>query len=97
MEENKINGLIVKAGNVSFVKAKLAINKKSFTEWLNSREGEWVNIDILLSKEDKPYAKLDTWKPNTKTQTQKATVTPTGLTTSDIDYGEVINESDLPF
>ena len=64
-----IQGLMVKKGNVDFVKAKLGIKKSEFIPWLNTQEGEWVNLDILVSKAGELYAKINDWKPVPKVPT----------------------------
>lgn len=51
-----------------FVIGKLSINVAQFREWmaeyLKANQGaEWINIDMLVSKAGKGYAKLDTWEP----------------------------------
>jgi hypothetical protein len=52
-----------------FVLGKFSINVEQFREWfkayLAANPGtEWVNIDTLLSKGGKPYARVDDWKPD---------------------------------
>ncbi len=48
----------------SFIKAKLAIRREEFIEWLEGKPGdEWVNIDIKVSRKGKWYAQVDNWKP----------------------------------
>jgi hypothetical protein len=54
-----------------FVIGKLSINVAQFREWmaeyLKANQGsEWINIDMLVSKAGKGYAKLDTWEPENK-------------------------------
>ena len=47
-----------------FVKADLSINRVELITWLESQSGEWVNAQILDSK-NKPgtwYVKLDTYE-----------------------------------
>ena len=75
-EQNFIKGLIVKAPSEKapdFVKAKLSIKREELISWLNTQEGEWINADILVSKEGKYYAKLDTWKPENKSELTEKT------------------------
>ncbi len=64
------NGLISKAGNVDFVKARLSFKVDEFIETLkaNSKNG-WVNIDVLESREGKIYSKFNTFEPKTDTVT----------------------------
>lgn len=69
MSDNKDfpNGIIAKAGNVDFVKARLSFKVDEFIATLkeNQKNG-WVNIDVLLSKADKIYCKFNTFEPETK-------------------------------
>ncbi len=46
-----------------YAKGKISIKKAEFVEYMMLQEGEWVNIDLLVSREGKPYPKLNTWKP----------------------------------
>jgi len=46
-----------------FVKGKVSIKKDEFITFLNEQDWDWVNLDILESKEGKLYAKLNDWKP----------------------------------
>ena len=61
-----VNGLIFKRPNEQapdFVKGHISINLASFKEFLKQHEsGEWLNIDMLNSKENKIYFVLNTWK-----------------------------------
>ena len=71
MSENKDfpNGIIAKAGNVDFVKARLSFKVDEFIATLkeNQKNG-WVNIDVLLSKSDKMYCKFNTFEPEAKAE-----------------------------
>ena len=62
-----IGGLYPKKrdGQPDFVIGKLSINVAQFREWMTeylkaNPGGEWINIDMLVSKGGKGYAKLDT-------------------------------------
>lgn len=66
-----INGLSFKAPNdgaPEYVKAKGSIKRLDLIAWLESKEGEWVNFDLIVSKGGKWYAAVDNWKPNGKTE-----------------------------
>jgi hypothetical protein len=68
MSEKKefVNGLIVKAPHEkapSFVKANISIKREELIEWLNSQQGDWVNVDIKESQGGKWYAEVNDWKP----------------------------------
>ena len=58
-----------------FVICKMSINVAQFREWMqgymkeNPNE-EWINMDFLVSRAGKGYAKLDSWKPDQAPQHQ---------------------------
>tara|TARA_R100001591_G_scaffold85062_1_gene91351 strand:- start:245 stop:508 length:264 start_codon:yes stop_codon:yes gene_type:complete len=73
MDSELIGGLYPKKrdGQPDFVIGKLSINVAQFREWMAeylkaNPGGEWINIDMLVSKAGKGYAKLDTWEPESK-------------------------------
>lgn len=49
-----------------FVVGGLSVKKSEFIPFLNSQDGDWVNLSIKLSKAGKPYIELDLWKPEKK-------------------------------
>jgi len=58
-----------------FVICKMSINVAQFREWMQSymKENpseEWINMDFLVSRAGKGYAKLDSWKPDQAPQQQ---------------------------
>ena len=68
MSDNKkfVNGLIVKKPNEKapdFIKANISIKREDLIEWLNSQQGDWVNVDIKESQGGKWYAEVNDWKP----------------------------------
>mgnify|MGYP001071975186 CR=1 FL=1 len=56
-----------------FVICKMSINVDQFREWMqgyikaNPNE-EWINMDFLVSRAGKGYAKIDDWKPDNERQ-----------------------------
>ena len=73
MDSELIGGLYPKRrdNQPDFVIGKLSINVAQFREWMAeylkaNQESEWINIDMLVSKAGKGYAKLDTWEPENK-------------------------------
>lgn len=65
-ETQFIEGLIVKAPNQGapdYVKAKLSIKREELIGWLQSQDGDWINVEVKESKAGKWYAAVDTWKP----------------------------------
>jgi hypothetical protein len=77
MEDNDfIQGLYVQKPMQPFIKACFGLKKDEFTEFMrdalnnpdlwkiNEKDGsEWLNIDILESKEGKLYAKINKFVP----------------------------------
>ena len=62
-----IDGLIFKAPHENapdFVVCKLSIKREQLIEWLQSKDGEWINGDVKISKNEKYYASVDNWKPS---------------------------------
>jgi hypothetical protein len=50
-----------------FVKGRVSIKVAEFKAWLDkNNSNDWVNLDILKSKDGKIYAKLNDWKPEKK-------------------------------
>lgn len=65
-EPEFVNGLIVKAPHENapeYVKAKLSIKREELIEWLEGKEGDWINLDLKESQGGKWYAAVDNWKP----------------------------------
>ena len=60
------DGLIVKAPHErapEYVKAKISIHRERLIAWLQTQEGEWINLDVKASRDGKWYAAVDDWKP----------------------------------
>lgn len=77
MSKEKVftNGFVFKIPHPnapSFVKGKVSVKVEDFKKFLDEHnDNGWVNIDLKLSQEGKPYAELDTWKPE-KADTEKS-------------------------
>ena len=85
MSDNElVNGLYPKAKSdkaPEFVIGKVSINLEQFMpwvrQWCKDNPGEqWINIDMLVSRGGKAYAKLDTWKPEPKPEPQPVDLPP---------------------
>jgi hypothetical protein len=66
-----VPGMIVKqrASNApDYVICKLSIKPQELAAWLNGKAGEWVNVDVKISKSGKAYAAVDNWKPEAQGQ-----------------------------
>lgn len=70
MAEDKImaDGLFFKEKHQNapeFVIGGLSINIDQFSKFVKDhKDGEYLNFQVLKSKQGKPYIVLDTWKPN---------------------------------
>ena len=70
MAEDKImaDGLFFKekhANAPEFVIGGLSIKIDQFAKFVKDhKDGEYLNFQVLKSKQGKPYIVLDTWKPN---------------------------------
>ena len=59
-------GLIVKAPRDNapdFVKASISIKREELIEWLSSRDGDWINLDVKEANSGHWYASVNTFKP----------------------------------
>ena len=79
-----------------FVKAKISIKKDEFLKWLQSEDGEWVNLEIKESKNSKYYAVVNDWKPETA-DVPDGTATKVKRINDVPQPGEEINPEDIPF
>jgi hypothetical protein len=64
-------GLIVKAprdGAPDFVIAAISIKREELIEWLQEREGDWINLDVKEAKSGKWYASVNTYKPKSESK-----------------------------
>ena len=71
-----VNGIYPKVKSErspDFVICKMSINVSQFREWMqgymkqNPNE-EWINMDFLVSRAGRGYAKIDDWKPESAPQ-----------------------------
>ena len=74
-EKKLVEGLYSKEGRVDFVKCQLSIKKDQFTNWykkkLENKDDEWINIDVLVSKQGKWYCAENNFKPKANPGTQE--------------------------
>ena len=62
-------GLIFKAprdGAPDYVIGSISIRRGDFLAWLESRDGDWVNLNLKRGQSGKYYAEVDNWKPQGK-------------------------------
>src|SRR5690606_28445564 len=86
-DAQSIPGLFFKPPNdgaPEFVIAKGSIKIADLIQFLQRQEGEWVNFDLKRSREGKPYAAIDDWKPqgggSGRRSTPRATERPVNAT-----------------
>ena len=61
-----VDGLLVKAPHDNapdFVKASISIKREELIAWLQGKSGEWINLDVKVSRGGKWYASVNDWKP----------------------------------
>ena len=61
------DGLMVKApreGAPDFVKGSISIKRADLINWLGQQDGEWINLDMKVSKGGKWYSCVNTYKPD---------------------------------
>lgn len=61
-----VDGMIIKAprpGAPDFVKASISIKRVELIAWLQTREDEWVNVDVKAAQSGRWYCAVSTWKP----------------------------------
>lgn len=61
-----------------FVMCKGSIKIADLAAWLQKQEGEWVNFDLKRSRDGKPYASIDDWKPKGERPQRQAQPEPAG-------------------
>lgn len=66
MEPNKfINGLVVKKPSErapEFIICNLSLKREELIQTLQGMEGEWINVDVKMSKAGKYYAMINDYK-----------------------------------
>ena len=71
-EENEFpKGFIVKKprdGAPDFVKASISIKREELIEWLSSKDGDWINLDVKEAKSGHWYSSVNTFKPKQETK-----------------------------
>ena len=56
-----------------FVKGSISIKLADFSAFVKEhRDGEWMNLKVLESRNGKMYVELDTWKPDPQRASQAA-------------------------
>jgi len=66
-DNNFPKGLIFKLPHNNapdFVKGKLSIKRTELISYLQDFTAEWLNFDLKVSKDGKPYIVKDEWKPD---------------------------------
>ena len=74
-----------------FVLGNLSLQRERLIKWLESKEGDYVNLKILRSRGGKEYIEVDTWKPShaAKPQLEQPADPPSVV--------DGFDDSDIPF
>ena len=83
-----VDGLIVKAPHdktPDFVKCGISIKRENLINWLQSKQGDWINLQVKVGKSGKWYAEVDNWKPENKGETRSAS-SPDDFVDSDLPF-----------
>lgn len=101
-EKEFVNGLIVKAprdGAPDFVKCAISIRREELMTFLTTKEGDWINIDVKVSKNGKWYAEVNNWKPENTPQQESQSAPQNGSPQSPQQSAPINNDfnDDIPF
>ena len=72
-------GLMIKKprdGAPDFVIASISIKREELIEWLSSKDGDWINLDVKEAKSGKWYASVNTFKPQAKQESKPGANVP---------------------
>ena len=64
-------GLMIKKprdGAPDFVIASISIKREELIEWLSSKDGDWINLDVKEAKSGHWYSSVNTFKPRQETK-----------------------------
>lgn len=89
-----VKGLWIKPPHAKapdYVKCKLSIRREDFMQWLHDQDGEWCNLDIMVSQNGSWYAKVNDWKPDGSTAPAQSAPKSAAPARDDLD------DEDLPF
>jgi len=89
-----IDGLIVKAPHQKapeFVKAAISIKRAELIAWLQSRNDEWINADVKVSRNGKWFAAVNTFKKEERAQSEAPARSP-----APANSGDPFEDDDLP-
>ncbi|MAO21992.1 MAG: hypothetical protein CMJ25_14695 [Phycisphaerae bacterium] len=74
MTENKtekefVDGLLAKKPRDTapeWIKCNLSMKRADVIRWLESKEGDWINVQVCEARSGKWYAEVDNWQPTKK-------------------------------
>ena len=94
------DGLMIKPPHEKapdFVKGAVSIKRKDLGNWLRSKEDDWINLDIKVSKGGKWYFQVNNWKPDaSQIQETRQAAQPESAPSQDFDK-EFNDSSNIPF
>ena len=95
-----LDGLIFKLPSPNapdFVKGKLSIKREQLIAALSGMTDEWVNLDLLESKQGKAYAKINDWKKDETKAQDVENNGEVGKHNQEESEVDTIDASDIPF
>lgn len=99
-DNNFIPGLFFKDKHENapdFVICKGSVKVADMAAWLSQQPGEWVNFDLKRSRDGKPYAQIDTWKPDSGNGTPRNNAPRPQRREPERPFDEVPFDDDIPF
>jgi hypothetical protein len=95
-----VDGLSVeapKSGAPDFVKMKIGIQPEKLALWLKGKpEGEWINLQVKVSKKGTWYASVDNWKPDPN-RAQQPAQQPVQQPTQVTNNNDAFDDEVIPF
>lgn len=80
----------------NFVVGSLSIKTSDAIETLKAHtKGEWVNMNVKISKGGNYYVEIDTWEPTSTQQNESSTYSEEGISSEVISDSEEAEVSDL--
>jgi len=105
-EQKYIKGIFIKDPHENapdFVLAQVSIRREETINSLSQMTDDWVNLDVLKSREGEVYGKLNTWKKDQSEGNQNNTGSVQNSVENDVEDQEIdypegeITLEDIPF
>lgn len=80
-----------------YIRGKILIRRVDAIEFLQSEESEWISLDLKVSRDGKPYAQIDEWKPDHSRVSQEPRARTGSFEQPERDVVATGKDDDLPF